>query len=246
MDPQERLRILKASGYLDMISSWAREGCAPLWFRDPDGKLHNASITFVDTGTAVLGVTARHVSDEVVLYCDEATPGRGCQVGKAEMSPSCFLARHPSLDLATFQLSDEFVASTGHSALTVPSWPPRGAAEGELMLFGGYPARVSSEGPNGFSVTHVWFAGHAESVSDRNVGMRLRIADSMSTGGEPAPPKTDLGGWSGGAVFRVLEKEAVARLELAGIVYEYHHEAELALAHPLTSIAADGTFGGKP
>ncbi len=227
-----------------MISSWAREGCAPLWFRDLAGALHHASITFVDTGTAVLGVTARHVADEVVVYCDEATPGRGCQVGNGEMSPSSFLGRHPSLDLATFRLSHEFVASTGHSALTVPRWPPQVAGEGELMLFGGYPARLSGKEPGAFNGAHVWFAGHAESVADRNAGMRLRIADSIPAGLDTAPPSADLGGWSGGAVFRVLEQEAIARLELAGIVYEYSRGAELVLAHPLTSIAASGAFEG--
>jgi hypothetical protein len=242
MDRNESLRVLKASGYLDMISSWAREGCAPLWFRDLAGALHHASITFVDTGTTVLGVTARHVADEIVVYCDEAAPGRACLVGNAEMSPSSFLARHPSLDLATFRLSHEFVASTGHSPLTAPRWPPQAAAEGELMLFGGYPARSSAEEPGAFSAAHVWFAGHAESGSDRNASMRLRIADSIPAGLDVAPPSADLGGWSGGAVFRVLEQEAIARLELAGIVYEYSSGADLVLAHPLTSIAADGSF----
>jgi len=241
MDPQERLRILKASGYLDMINSWAREGCAPLSFRDATGKLHGGSITFVDTGSAVLGVTAGRVADDVILHCDETTSGRGCRVGNAEMSLSRFLARHPAIDLATFQLSHEFVASAGHSPLSVPSWPPRAPADGELMLLGGYEGRLGKEEAGASHAVHVWFAAHAEGVLDRN-GMRLRIADPVPASPDGRTPAVDHGGWRGGAVFRVLEGEAVARLELAGIIYEYGDGSELVLAHPLTSIAPDGTF----
>jgi hypothetical protein len=112
------------------------------------------------------------------------------------------------------------------------------------MLFGGYPVHLNEAAPNGFDVVHVWFAGHLESVSQGTPGMRLRIADSLGAGPDGGTPHTHLGGWSGGAVFRVLEHESIAKLELAGIIYEYTSGSEVVLAHPLTSIAPDGTFRG--
>jgi hypothetical protein len=51
-----------------------------------------------------------------------------------------------------------------------------------------------------------------------------------------------LGGWSGGAVFRVIEDEILARLELAGIIYEYSSLYEIVFAHGLSSLAQDGSF----
>jgi hypothetical protein len=243
MDRQERLRVLKASGYIDMISSWAREGCAPLAYPDPSGAVGNASMTFVDTGTAVLGLTAREVADAVVLYGDEGTPGRTCRVGSADLSPARFVARHPSLDLATFRLSHELVAATGHSPLSVEPWPPRPVGEGEILLFGGYPGFGADAGGS-HGVAHVWLVGHAESAPETHGGMGLRIADSVPAGPDSGSSIVDIGGWSGGAVFRVLEQEGVAKLELAGVVSEHGAGKGLIVVLPLSSITPDGTFEG--
>jgi hypothetical protein len=71
-----------------------------------------------------------------------------------------------------------------------------------------------------------------------------RIASKSARDRKPSrvPAHADLGGWSGGPVFRIVEQETVTRLEIAGVIYEYTSGYEIVLAHPLSCIAADGTF----
>jgi hypothetical protein len=88
----------------------------------------------------------------------------------------------------------------------------------------------------------VWFAGKVESVSRNNVGMALDIANSVATSPTRIPFDGDLGGMSGGPTFRVLEESLLERIELTSIIYEYLNVFGIALAHPLTSLAPDGTF----
>ena len=110
------------------------------------------------------------------------------------------------------------------------------------MLFGGYPAIYREQKERQIDVSFLYFIGRVHSASDRHFGMALRIADSYTHGYERVPANADLGGWSGGAVFRVIEDETVARLELAGIIYEYSPISEIVLAHPVSCVAPDGTF----
>jgi hypothetical protein len=79
-------------------------------------------------------------------------------------------------------------------------------------------------------------------ASEQNVGMVLEISTSNSVSVNRIPANADLGGWSGGPVFRVVDSGNIERLELAAIIYEYSETFEIALAHPLTDLAPDGTF----
>ena len=227
--------------YRNQMRGWAQGCCVPVFYRDDTFRLHNGSMTFVDTGTEILGITAGHVADDIIKYCD-GSPGHGCQVGCADLAPDRLVARHPKLDLATFRLSAPFVtAGNGHS-VTVPSWPPRAPRVGEQVLFCGYPGIYREEKDGQYATAFLYFGGLVESVSDRNFGMVLRIASAYDRGHERVPANADLGGWSGGAVFRVVENETLARLEFAGIIYEYSPVWGIVLAHPVSCVAPDGAF----
>ena len=91
-------------------------------------------------------------------------------------------------------------------------------------------------------VSFLYFVGKVESSSPRHFGMSLKIANSYSHGYERVPPNTDLGGWSGGAVFRVVEDPIVARLEIAGIIYEYSPTSEIVFAHAVSCLGNVGKF----
>ena len=233
---------MKASGYIHMMGAWAREGCAPLYFRDQDGHVRTGSMTIVDTGSAILGITAGHVADAIQRCCDDSTPGRRCRVGHAELSPSRLVARHPTMDLATYSLSPQLLAVAGHAPLAGTAWPPAVAAEGDLLLVGGYPGSYTSESPGWFHGMHVWFGGYAESVSERNTGLCLQIANCLPGSEGTVSAGADLGGWSGGTVFRVVQHNRIERLELTGIIYEYSSTSEIVLAHPLTCVEPNGEF----
>jgi hypothetical protein len=236
-DEQEQLQL---KSLLKAYDSWAKTLCAPVFWRDANRQIHNGTVTFVRTQSGVLGVTNAHVAEGLASCTDE--PGKGCQIGGAEHDFSRFIARHPTMDLATFRLSDVFLAPAGHHAATVPSWPPAPPAEGDVVMYGGYPAIYREERDGNFDFMFTWFAGKVASVSDRNVGMVLEIATSKSVSESRVPPNADLGGWSGGPVFRVIDANGIERLELAAIIYEYNPSYEVAFAHPLTGLAEDGNF----
>ena len=60
------------------------------------------------------------------------------------------------------------------------------------------------------------------------------------------PPQVELGGISGGGVFRLIERSVgdsvEGRLELAGIIYFGSASFELVSAHPLSSLNPNGEF----
>jgi hypothetical protein len=149
------------------------------------------------------------------------------------------------MDLATFQLSDVFLTQVGPRQLAaeVRAWPPATATEGSPVMFGGYPGTWRNERPDGtVDFNFAWFAAQVQSSSSKNVGMVLEISRSISVGSTPITKDIDLGGWSGGPVFRVAEESGIERLEVSAIIYEYSAINEIALAHPLTNLLPDGTF----
>ncbi len=222
----------------------AQSICAPIIFPDNEGHYHNGSMTFIRSDSEVLGITNAHVADRITHCKDEL--GKRCQVGAAYFDPTRLIARDPILDLATFHLSDVFLnevaAPKPAIAATVTIWPPKPPSEGEPVLYGGYPGCYREHSGGSVSVSFAWFAGKVQSVSPNNIGMVLDIENSVATSPTRIPRDADLGGWSGGAVFRIVEENLLERLELTAIIYEYTDTYGIALARPLTSLLPDGTF----
>lgn len=201
----------------------------------------------------VLGLTNAHVADGMAGCLDEV--GKRAQVGGAYLSPNWLIAKHPTLDLATFHLSDIVLGQVGfladysispnahHVAATVPVWPPCPPLEGQPVMYCGYPAsyRRDLDGGN-VEFTFAWFAGKLRSSSDHHVGLVLDLETSGSFSPTRIPPNADLGGMSGGPVFRIVDASGIERLELAALVYEYSPAFEIAFAYPLISLQPDGTF----
>jgi hypothetical protein len=85
-------------------------------------------------------------------------------------------------------------------------------------MFGGYPAIYHEHFAGQIQFRFGWFAAKVQSSSERNVGLQLDIANSIATSSQRIPPNADLGGWSGGPVFRVVEENGIERLELSAII----------------------------
>jgi hypothetical protein len=240
-EPDAQAEFERLRGYVCQVQELAKNNCAALFWRDDEGSLRNGTMTFVSTGKEILGITAGHVADEC-LQAYQANPNRQCQVGGAAFDPvSRLIARDKELDLATFRLSEPFVASALVSWASTVSWPPRAIRAGEIVLYGGFAARRRLEEEGSIDFYFANFIGRLQSASSERYGLVLNIGESQSTGAARIPEHADLGGWSGGPVYRI-EENPLTYLELAGIIYEYSSEYEIAMAHPLTRIARDGLF----
>jgi hypothetical protein len=223
--------------------TWAEGSCAPVVWPDEKGQFRNGTMTFVRTPSGiVLGVTNSHVADGIDTCMDR--PGIVCQVGGAYLNPNQLIARHSSLDLATYCLSDVYLAGVGrkHYATTLKKWPPKRPGENDVIMLGGWPGIYREQLEGNFSFKFAWFAGKVASSSEEKLGILLDIANSKSLSDERIEANAELGGWSGGPVLRVTEVDGLERLELAAIIYEYNPALEIALAIPLSCLNDDGTF----
>jgi hypothetical protein len=201
-------------------------------------------MTFLQTSSHVLGITNAHVADEIAKWKDKENII--LKVGTAVLDPHRrFIAKHSDLDLATFNLSGVFLSTALQSAGTVTSWPPTPPREGDPVLMGGFPAIYREElDQGGTRFQFGWFAGKVSTVSARNIGLALDIENSISVTDKRMPSSVNLGGWSGGPVFRVVDENLLERIELTGVIYQYQESYEIAPAHPLTDLNEDGTFNG--
>ncbi len=217
--------------------SWAEAVCAPVFWRMSNGRMNNGTITFLRTASTVLGVTNKHVADGLINSND-----RGWQLGNAQFDPNRIIARHPDLDLATYQLSDVFLSAAGKDAATVTTWPPRSPAMNQPIALGGYPGMYRRViGPN-VSFGFAWFAGSVTVEGDATIGIVLNLDESIATTAERIPAHAERGGCSGGPVFRVVASNGIERLELAAIIDQCSGASETVLARPLTSLGDDGSF----
>ena len=217
---------------------WAETFCAPIYWRDENNKLRNASMTFVQTNSGnIIGVTNWHVAEE--LQNSPSSVKNNIQVGFAPFELNRYIAKHSHFDLATFQLSDVFLTTAKKSATHISS---RQLKENDALLLGGYPALRVTEKQTEIEFTFAWFACKAINVSEKNISLVLDIENSIATSGERIISHSDLGGWSGGPVFHAIDSNLIERIELVGVIYEYGEDSEIVIAHPLNCIQDDGTF----
>jgi hypothetical protein len=199
--------------------------------------MNNGTITFLRTASAVLGITNAHVADGLANSND-----RGWQLGNAQFDPSRIIARHPKLDLATYQLSDVYLSAAGKDAATVSAWPPTPPSMNEPITLGGYPGIFRATYAGKVEFGFAWFAGKTSVTGDATVGIVLNLDESIATTPQRIPAHANLGGCSGGPVFRIVDSNGIERLELAGIIDQCSQVSETVLARPLSALAEDGTF----
>lgn len=242
MDPatETKLRELNEAGYVAQVQAFAKSVCAPVFLTRRDD-MFQGSMTLTTGESGFLGVTAGHVAD--AMADSDCTFS---QVGKTRLEPGSLIHRSKEWDLASFGLAPDTVAASGHLAYTVRAWPLPSLTAGDFVLAGGYPGKYRRHSSGEINVAFVWFAGRLQTVSDNNLGLSLEIGSSICTGDERVAEHEDLGGCSGGPVFRLTETRDSggmrADFELAGIIYEYSPTWELLLAHPLAPMSGSGRF----
>ena len=235
---------LEAAGYLQVFRGLVKSHTAPVWWFRESGPaeesiLHNGTISFVDTGSGILAVTALHVYEEYVRECREFKDVT-CQVGSVRVALEDYLrGSDPNVDLAVFALPDVLIAGSGAIAHGPSKWPPDRLLEGDLVVCGGYPGRLRKPGAREVEFAFVSFIGRISQASDDHVAVYLNVPNSHWPQGEALGEAPDLGGASGGPVYRITT-EPIEKLEIAGFIYEYGQSYELLFARHADLVFADG------
>jgi hypothetical protein len=241
LSPQQRQRLqqLVERGVLPALEAWARSMTAPIWWKGQAGlaPYQGGTVCFVHTGIRVLGVTAEHVHRKAV----EHSAQEWCQVGAHTFDPvkRCIDA-DPTLDICTYDFTEVSTNAAGADIHYAQKWPPS-VADGDPALACGWPWELSET--SGAHATHSFlhFLCRIQQSSPSQLGIATFTSTSVPWGSIPLPQGTNLGGMSGGPVFRIVEAP-LSQLHLVGIIHQYQPNLELILARPLSLINADGTI----
>lgn len=228
------LNRLERLGYLGVLRGLVRShACTVWWFDDalPVGQsiLHNGTITFVNTGDEVLGITAYHVY-EGYLHDKSKNPMLKCQMGNVTVEPEKYVVTiDPVHDLVTFKLPSVLIAGTGVVVHNAGAWPPPRLNAGDLVIMGGYPGARRREYRRQADFDFVSFIGCVSQSSEDHVALHLDMPNSHWPQGVSVGENPNLGGASGGPVF-LLRTEPIETIEFAGVIYEYSQGFELLFA----------------
>jgi hypothetical protein len=238
------LNRLEKTGYLHVLRKLVRSHSCPFWWYDDDAPvgraiLHNGTISFVNTGKTTLGITANHVFEEYLK--EKATNSKvKCQIGNVTVEPERHvISSDKTVDIATLQLPTILIAATGVTVHSAPVWPPENLRESDLVICGGYPGIRRKENVATAEFDFVSFISRINQCSGDHVSIYLNIPGSHWPQGESVGGTPNLGGASGGPMFR-LRTEPLETIELAGVIYEYNQEFELVFARHASHVSSDG------
>jgi hypothetical protein len=199
--------------------------------------LHNGTLTAFDTGARTICVTAGHVfaqyQSDIQSYDDVE-----CQIGNVRIRLEEWLIQHDSImDLATFEISPILLTGSGIRFQSAQVWPPAGLRENEIVVLGGYPGRFRNERSSAVDSSFVSFFAPVAQSSEEHSAFQLNLADSYWPDGSGGiPERSELGGMSGGPIFR-HHSGPIEFLELAGFIYEASAEFELLRGRHASSIS---------
>ena len=237
---KEQSDVAEARGYLPAYRSIVRGMCASFWWHgnDKDGKyriLQNGTVCFVDTGAALIAVTAAHVLETYIAE-KRQNPDIVCQLGNITYDPENREASiSKRLDLATFEVSSVVIAGAGCTPSRPLSWPPASVDEGDVLLCGGHPGAIRKEGGATAEMPFQWFLATASSSNDK-ISLCLELDECHVPLTRESLSNRELGGMSGGPVFKYIRPAPIERIELVGFIYEFQPSFGLLFARPANFI----------
>ncbi len=253
----EKAKELVAGPYAQVCREIIKGCCAPIyWYpkgaENPEIK-HNATITFIKTPKRLLGVTAAHVLEKYEADCKENQITLQIYNAVVDDLLDRVIARHDNLDLATFDIDEEFLNKLGKDITPVEGWPQEVPQEGRGIMIGGYPGRDRLE-PNDCKVDFGFFSilGVARRVTNVQITWLLEQDYQVESADIDAPPENyHSGGVSGGPLIGWFETENhISYYRLSGIVTEEpdpeksHFTVERLIAARADLIRENGTISG--
>jgi hypothetical protein len=237
---------LERSGYMSVLRNLVRSHTCPFWWFDdhaPMGSsiIHNGTISFVDTGNTIVGVTANHVYQQYLH--DKATRAATiCQIGNVTAEPERYLvSADAALDMAVFEFPSVLLAGTGVTVHHAAAWPPQQLQATDLVVLGGYPGNRRGERPPNAEFDFVTLVSRVSQCSDDHASVYLNMPHSYWPQGVAIGDQPDLGGISGGPVFR-LRTEPIEMVELVGMIYEASREYELIFSRHISRLSEAGAL----
>jgi hypothetical protein len=158
--------------------------------------------------------------------------------------------RESKLDLATLNVPklflDSNVAGKQHNRL--PGWPPTPLKPGELVIYGGYPGALREPKTGEIGWPFQSFTWWATEVTDSTIVLHVDFPNLLWPGHEEERINENLGGISGGPVFRhrthrsETKKVDTVHFELVGIIYEHSAMIDSVFARHDDHVLADGAL----
>ena len=198
----------------------------PIYWVIPQGQgvlAKNGTLTFLDTGNAIFGVTAAHV---ILEYQHDAKIKAGpLQFGietRIELSER-LIACDADMDIATLRVTPEEIKALGKYALGGHAvWPPSPPQPDKGVYYTGFPGAARYwERPGLISFGLMTGGGVATSVNERDISSQHERENWVDVRGQGLPPEGfNYGGLSGGPMITVVEHNGIRRLRLGGLIYQ--------------------------
>lgn len=219
---------------------------APYWWHDPTEPDHHrtrgGTICLVHTGERLLGISAAHVHRRAIELRSQY-PGTWCQIGGHTFEPEASIIDiSDELDLVTYSLSEVQTNAAIADVHHAPRWPPL-LNQADAHILAGWPWSLSRDAAKETDFQFLHFIGTLDTCDARTLGAVTYTSQSVAWGRNALPPGTNIGGMSGGPVYR-LDESGLTTLTLVGIVYEYQPSFEIVLARPLSLIDSNGRIVG--
>ena len=240
----EGLDRLERSGYLSALRQLARSHTCSIWWWDDNSArtpaiLHNGTMSFVNTGSSTLGITAYHVYQQYISDRQNNSAIK-CQVGNVTVELEKYLVSGDrDLDMAVFELSPVLLGATGAIVHSTRRWPPANLQASDLVIVAGYPGERRRERPTTVQHDFLSFIGRVSQSSDDHASVYLNLSESHWPQGVKIEAQLDLGGMSGGPAYRLVT-EPIETIEMVGLVYEANKAYELVFTRHLSFVAANG------
>ena len=190
--------------------------------RLPEGRFRTKS------GSRVFGVTAAHVTSEWVKDLAAQAVVSSFIGSRSEVilpiNPSRMIDSDIDIDITTLAISEQEVASIGHTILTgyQKDWPPKPPQVDRGIYYCGFPG-----------ITRTWISlreisfgsatgsGVASSVNEIDISSLIERENLIPTLGRGLPPENfDFRGISGGPMLSVVENGILRGWALAGVIVQ--------------------------
>lgn len=200
--------------------------------------LGQGSMTFLDTGDRLIGVTAAHVVEGLRKKMAEV-PSR-LYINSVVVDDFDVIDLNEGVDLATVQINDSYLQRK-RPLTRIRGFSP---AEQQCLLVSGFPASSNTSTDTQMIYGLFHGMGFTKSVSADRISYEIErgygIDELIS---DPLPKGTDLGGISGGPMISfAMTTGGLNVFQLSAVVSQAHQEGEYIIGTRTSQISDDGSI----